>query len=252
MAQFLDLSYDGGIAILRLARPPVNAINLDLAEEAAALLTDLERDGAVRAVVFTGTGRTFSGGLDLKEVPTYDAVSQRRMVELLNRLFYGIYAFKKPVVAAVNGHAVAGGLVLALACDYRVGTTAPARIGLTEVKVGVPYPATAMAIVRGELSMGAARHLVLGSENESAQAALRHGIFDELCAPAEVMPRALAVAKVRAELPSLAFALTKRSLRSAALAEMKEAAQGRDPVKHEWLSAQTIAASTALLTKEGG
>jgi len=250
MGQLIEVSRDADVAVVALARPPVNAINLALAEEAAALLAELDRDDSARALVVTGRGDSFSAGLDLREVPSYDQLQQRKMVEVLNRLFHALYNFRKPVVAAVNGHAVADGLILALACDHRVATSAPSRVGLTEVRVGVPYPLTAMAVVRAELGMTAARTLVLGAENVGPEIALALGVFDELAAPEAVLPRALAVAKARALLPAAAFAHTKRSLRAVALAEMKEAAQGRDPVKHEWLNAHTVSAAAALLSDE--
>ena len=130
-----------GIAVVRIDRPPANAMSPELLEEGAAVLDTLARDEP-RAVVLTGRPGFFSAGADLKLIPTLDASGQRRMVEGINRIFGAWYGFPRPVVAAVNGHAIAGGMVLALCADHRVGST-EGRYGLTEVAVDVPYPAAA-------------------------------------------------------------------------------------------------------------
>ena len=111
-------------------------------------------------MVLTGRPGFFSAGADLKLMPTLDAAGQRRMVEGINRMAGGWYGFPRPVVAAVNGHAIAGGMVLALCADHRVGST-EGRYGLTEVAVAVPYPVAAAAVVRAELPHAAARRAVL-------------------------------------------------------------------------------------------
>src|SRR3989442_1653205 len=163
---WIEIERDGEVAILRLARPPVNAFNLAFVDEAAAAAARLRDAADVAAMVLTGAGAHFSAGLDLKEVPFYGAEDQRAMVAKSNRAMLDLYAFPKPVVAAVNGSAIAGGLVFALACDLRVGTTAPScKIGLTEVRAGIPFPAVALALVRAELSPPAARRLLLTGRN---------------------------------------------------------------------------------------
>ena len=98
-------------------------------------------------MILTGHGSVFSAGLDLKEIPRYDGAQQNRMLARLNKVIHRLYAMPIPVVAAVNGHAIAGGLVLALACDWRVAAETGALFGLTEIRVGVPYPVSAGAVV---------------------------------------------------------------------------------------------------------
>src|SRR5262245_15052944 len=107
----IDVESREGIALVRVARPPANAIDLEAARGLEETLAALEADDRVRAVVMTGTGRFFSAGLDLKVVPTYDAARQRAMVTAINRLIGRAYGLGVPLVAAVNGHAIAGGLV---------------------------------------------------------------------------------------------------------------------------------------------
>src|SRR5436189_1843224 len=163
----------GDVALVRIDRPPANALDLSLLDEGHGVLADL---GAAEpgAVVLTGRDGFFSGGVDLKLVPTLDAAAQRAMVGGINRLFAGWYGFPRPVVCAVNGHAIAGGLILALCGDYRAGS-AEGNLGLTELRVGIGFPAAAMAVVKAELTPAAARVLVLRADLIDPQTALEFG-----------------------------------------------------------------------------
>src|SRR5213593_89420 len=163
----------GDVALVRIDRPPANALDLSLLEEGHGVLADL---GAAEpgAVVLTGRDGFFSAGVDLKLVPTLDAAAQRAMV---------------------------GGMILALCGDHRVGART-GRYGLTELAVGVPYPVVALAVVRGELTAPAARRLALGAELVGPEEAFALGVFDELVAPEDVLPRALEAAERLAKLPS--------------------------------------------------
>jgi enoyl-CoA hydratase/carnithine racemase len=221
----------GEVAVVRMDRPPANAMGPDLLEEAAGVLDAIEREEPA-AVVLTGRPGFFSAGADLKLVPTLDAAGQRRMVEGINRMASGWYGLMRPVVAAVNGHAIAGGMVLALCADHRVGAT-EGRYGLTEVAVSVPYPVAAAAVVRAELGPAAARRAVLGAQLVGPEEGLALGFFDELAAADDVLPRALAVAAARATLPRRAFALAKEQLRAATLAQIARDAP-RDPLLGDW------------------
>jgi enoyl-CoA hydratase len=115
----------------------------------------------VRAAVLTGAGRTFSAGLDLKLVPELDWLGRRRLVDALNECFGALYGWPKPLVAAVNGHAIAGGMILALCADWRIVTDAPMHASLAEVRVGVTYPVAPLEIARRELAPAAARRMIL-------------------------------------------------------------------------------------------
>src|ERR671922_1268244 len=158
----LELEQDDEVLMVRINRPPANALGPELLEEGRRLVDEL-RSAPPPAVVITGAGEFFSGGVDLKVAPRLPREEQARMASGINELFAGWYGFWHPVVAAVNGHAVAGGLILALCADHRVGAEG-AKYGLTETRVGIPYPAAAMGVVKAELAPAVARRLVLGAE----------------------------------------------------------------------------------------
>src|SRR5262249_1196518 len=148
-----------------LKRPPASAMNLELTEDIATLFQGLGQDKSVRSVILTGHGKSFCAGVDLKVVPNFDDVHQRRMVNAINPAFYHVYSCSVPVVGAINGHAIAGGLVLALCCDWRIAAKTQFLAGVTEVRVGVPYPVAAMEVTRQELRPDVDRRLVLFGQN---------------------------------------------------------------------------------------
>ena len=242
----VSLDRDGGTAIARIDRPPANAMDPALVEELVRTAEELRR-APPRAVVLTGRDGFFSAGLDLKVVPSLDPAGRRDMIMGINRMVAAWCALPVPVVVAVSGHAIAGGIVLALAGDYRVGST-QGKLGLTEVQAGVPYPAGAIAIVHAELSAPAARLMVLAGRLYEPAAALELGLVDELAEPGELVPRALSVAEELAGHPPETYARVKEQQRGALVAELERiVAEQDDPLLETWLSAETEAAASARL-----
>jgi enoyl-CoA hydratase len=237
---------EGGVALVRIDRPPANALDLELLRESHALLEELGGEEPA-AVVITGRGGFFSAGVDLKVAPTLGPDEQAAMVDGINRMFAGWYGFPRPVVCAVNGHAIAGGMILALCGDHRVGAPT-GKLGLTELRAGIPYPAVAIAVVRAELTPAAARRLVLGAQLVEPGAALDLGVLDEIWEADELLPRALEVATELAELPASTYGRVKHQLRAPALAEIERALDaGADPMLGGWLSKETARASAGIL-----
>jgi enoyl-CoA hydratase len=189
--------------------------------------------------------------MDLKAAPTLSAGEQRHTVDGINRLFAGWYAFSRPVVAAVNGHAVAGGLILALCADHRVCAT-EGKLGLTELRAGLPYPVAAISVVRAELTPSAARRLVLGASLVDPSEALALGVVDELRPADEVLPRAIEVATELASLPRGTYTQVKRQLRGPAIDAIDRALAGGagDPVLATWVSHETSSAAAGILGRE--
>jgi enoyl-CoA hydratase len=155
------------------------------------------------------------------------------MVGGINRMVLTAYPLPFPVVAAVTGHAIAGGLVMALCADFRVAST-EGRYGLTEIKVGVPYPQAALGVVRAELPAHAARQLALGNELVDGATAVRLGVFDEALAPELVIPRAKEMASQLGGMPAEVYARTKRDLREGSLNALRAAAEA-DPLLAGWV-----------------
>ena len=248
MPQFVTIEERGDVALVRIDRPPANALDLELLEEERALVDQLTADEP-GAVVMVGREGFFSAGVDLKAVPTLDADGQRSMVEGINRLFLGWYGFPRPLVCAVNGHAIAGGLILALCGDYRVGSEGGGKLGLTELRAGIPYPAAAMAIVRAELAAPAVRVLALRAELvEAGPVAVELGLLDELVAPDLVLDRSLEIASGLASLPRSAYGRVKQQLRGQTVAALRDVVDaGADPMLGEWLGDESAAAAAAIL-----
>ena len=169
----------GGVRVLTLDRPPANAEDVTLLADLSAALDDAGADPRVRAVVLTGAGRFFSGGFDLATERAGDDE-----VAVLTTLFRDTHVklltLPKPTIAMVNGHAIAGGLILVLACDYRLGLDADYKIGLNEVAIGAAYPKVALEIARLRLAHARAAELLLGAALYPASQAIRLGIVDEL------------------------------------------------------------------------
>ncbi len=205
----IERSDDGEVAIVRLAHGPVSAMDVELCEAVAAQFRALVTDPA-RAVVLTGTGRAFSAGADLRRFLAEGEPYARRFVPALDGMFRAVFELAKPVVAAVNGHAIAGGCVLAACAD--VTLMAAGRIGVPELAVGVPFPRVAMEVVRYAVGDVAARRLMLGAQTYHADGA--QGLVDEVVPPGDLL--ALAVDRARAlatGVPPDTFAFTKRQLR---------------------------------------
>ncbi len=202
------------VALLTLNRPEVrNALSPALLERLSDRLSELEANPAVRAVVLTGAGSAFCAGADLENLRALSTVSAEtnqqdssRLAALLERL----YRFPKPVIAAVNGAAVAGGAGLATACDLVVASE-EARLGYTEVKLGFVAAIVSVFLLR---SVGEkhARELLLTGKLISSQEAYRIGLVNEVVPAAKTVERALGLALEVAQNSASALASTKELL----------------------------------------
>ena len=232
MSQVTITRGDDGVATVAADRPPANAMDVTLLRDLVAAVEEVAAEPPA-ALVLTGRPGFFSAGADLKEVPGYGAQEQRAMVDGINRMALGVYALPCPVVGAITGHAIAGGLVLAVCTDLRVASSA-GKYGLTEVRVGVPYPQAAIGVVQTELPPQAVRKLAFGNELHDAQTCLDLGVFDEIVEPDAVLPRAQEIAGELALLPADVYARTKNDLRGATIDRLREAAAA-DPLLARWV-----------------
>lgn len=237
----LQIEIHGSVRVLRMAHGKASALDTELLDALEHALRDALA-GPERALVLTGSGKIFCAGVDLPRVLREDAAYLERFLPLLDRVCIALYSFDKPVVAAINGHAIAGGCVLACACDRRV-SHAGARFGVPELKVGVPFPLPALELARAPLAPGEAERLVLGGAQIGGEEARRVGWVDELVAAEGVLARALALARELGELPPRAYALNKRMLRRAVLERLeRDQPKVAERVLEQWTAPATRAA----------
>lgn len=244
----IKLDRHGQVAVMSIDKPPANTIDLPLLRESQRVLDELGGSKDIGALVITGMGKCFCAGADLKTVPFYDSGQQREVVKAMNGIITHLYGLPVPLVAAVNGHAIAAGFVLVLACDYRIGSETGCTMGMTEIRAGIPFPSATMEIVKAELRPDVARRLILTGNNITSEEALRQGILDEL-QPAGLLPaRAFEVASDLCSIPQQAFAQIKRQLREATLKRIEEMVRsGSDPLLAGWLGDESNAAADRLL-----
>jgi len=209
----IEIQMDGNVAVMTLACPKGNAMNHPFIDALNAAL-DQTAGPEVRALVITGRGRAFGAGLDLVESHGFDRAAATRFVDA--------FALEKPVVAAVNGHAIAGGCVLACAADWRVVASGDFAIGLTEVPLGIPFPVGALECARHAIPRESWAPCILEGRRLTPYEALRLGVADRVVGAAELVDVAKAKARELAELPPGSFALTKADLRDQGLARIRE------------------------------
>ncbi|GAB2826304.1 enoyl-CoA hydratase/isomerase family protein [Actinoallomurus bryophytorum] len=206
----IEVDVVNGVGYVRLAHGKVNALDLELCQAIEETMRRLDIED-VRAVVLTGAGRAFSAGVDLHRIVAGGTGYVAEYLPALVGAFRAVFDLGKPVVAAVNGHAIAGGCVLAAACDHRIMATGNGTIGVPELYVGVPFPAAALEIMRFALGPAGARRAILNGTNHPPAEALSHGLVDELAAPADLLDRARSVAdRLSTAIPADTFRHTKK------------------------------------------
>lgn len=237
--------------VLRLAHGKVSALDIELAE---ALTAELAAAAAapLRAVVMTGTGSAFSAGVDLFRVLRDGPAYGERFLPVLDTMLRSALTFPKPLVAAVNGHAIAGGCILAAACDRRIMAEGNGRMGVPELVVGVPFPALPLQIVAARVPDAAFRDLVFTGRTVQVDEAVALGLVDEKCAGETLLDRAIEVANQLAAIPAGAFALTKEAFTTLILDRTACLSDLNARVVHAWLQPQTYDTIRAHLERTVG
>ncbi len=213
-----------------------NAIDLELMEGLTAALDEAETS-ACEAIVLTGSKSIFSAGVDLFRVVAGGPDYLEEFLPLLTTCLRRLFVLPKPVVAAINGHAIAGGCILAAACDSRLMAAGAGRIGVPELRVGVPFPAGPLEIVRFVVPNRYLQEVVLGGRTYLPAEACERGLVDEVVAPGSHLARALERAAELAAVGDEAFALTKLQLRQPTLEQMERtAALADEAIEAAWKS----------------
>jgi enoyl-CoA hydratase/carnithine racemase len=259
----IERMHVGPVAVLTMAHGPVNAMDTALLRALTETFTALSAEpapapepggrGGPAAVVLTGAGRAFSAGADLHRLLDGGPDYLREFLPALSEAFYAVFTFDRPVVAAVNGHAIAGGAVLACCADVRLMADGGGRIGVPEIKVGVPFPRVALEVVTHAVGPKVAGRLVRGADTVPPSEALALGLVDEVVEPGELVDRAVArAAQLAAEIPPDTFALTKSALRRDAVDRIARYREDEDAQvaevwarrQHDGWTARYLAAAT--------
>ena len=190
---------DGPIAHLRMSHGKVNAMDIEFCREFLVTLDRLVSDDC-NAVVLAGNERVFSAGVDLKRWLSAGPDYVEPFLESLESVFRAIFCFPKPIVAVIRGHAIAGGCMIACACDYRLIAPA-ARIGIPELRIGVPLPITAIEIVRFVASPQAFQRIVNVGATFIGQHAVDVGLADAVAPHESMVNLATQVAQEYASIP---------------------------------------------------
>lgn len=224
----ITASSAGDTLLITIDRPPVNALDLDTILSLNRMFVAAAKDIPKNGVVLTGGGQVFSAGVDTRAFASYSREQRHRMVLAITRMVSHLLAIPVPVVAAINGHALGGGFVLMLGCDYRIAAaSAASKLGMTEARAGIPFPAGPLEIMRHELSGEMLRRMTLTSAVLSVQELLEAGIIDAQCAGDELISQATATAANLASQP--AFRAVKQQIRGALTERLATlAASGED------------------------
>ncbi len=228
----IERSEDNGIVTLRLAHGKASAMDVELLE---ALIQELDAAKDAKAIILTGTGSIFSAGVDLFRLTNEGVPYVKRFFPLLSELLTKLYELPIPVVAAANGHAIAGGCILVLASDYRLMAEGNGRIGVAELLVGVPFPEIALRVV--QFAVPNAPRYVLTGRTLLPQEALAANMIDEVADPDQLLQRANERARQLAAIPRESFRLTKRQLRGLGADDKAALAVWNDAATHDGIRA---------------
>ncbi len=238
-----------GIALLRMQYGPANAMDVDFCTALTRKIQTLEKSSS-RAIVLTGQNRIFCAGVDLPQLLAGGRDYVQRFLPALDVLLETLFFCSKPVIAAVNGHAIAGGCLLTCCADQRLMVDGKAQIGVAELRVGVPFPAVALEIMRARTSPDSFAEVILKAATYSAQKAKARGLIDEIVEQEQLLTEAIAAAEALASVRSAVFAFSKQQIRQ----PVREAIDSRSKLQEEelfalWESEETHAAVSGFVER---
>jgi len=229
-----------GVAVVTLQHGKVNALDVEL-------LGAIEREFCAlnasppSAAILTGAGKAFSAGVDLIRLVREGADYAEALLDGLDRTLGALFNAPYPVVAAINGHAIAGGHVLACACDHRLMAEGKGRIGVPELVVGVPWPTMALEMVCQAYSPNRAAELVYLGQTYAPEEALAREYVDQLVPADTLLERAQALAQELGAIPSAAFRVTKSMLHRSTLDKIALLdPERREEIRLSWRSPETM------------
>jgi enoyl-CoA hydratase len=241
----IEVQKQGEVRLLTFSSGRVNALDVEFADELTEAVRESQRAGGPPLVV-TGAGRVFSAGVDLDRVVEGGAEYTDRLIPALSDLFVALFGYPGPTVAAVNFAAIAGGCVLACACDRRVMTSS-GQIGASEVRVGVPFPVAALEVMRYACGHRAEEVLLGGRIYRDAEA-VEMRLVDRIVTD-DLIDAAIAEASDLAQVPADAYRQTKSQLRNPTLARIGNGADIDLEVRRLWGTEETRQRINAYLAR---
>lgn len=240
------------VVVLRLRGGKANAMDPAVLDAIERLIDELE-EGSARAAVLTGYDRFFSAGLALPALWPLDRAAMQRFLSRFGEVMLRVFACPRPIVAAVNGHAIAGGCVLALMCDVRVMVDSDARIGLNEAQLGIGLPAAVLEPLRLQVPPASLVPIAYEGRLLAPSEALELGLVHELAPASDLEAHAVARARALAATPPAAIAQVKLGLRRPALEAIARTSTAEsERWLDTWFSAEgreRIGAAVAKLTR---
>ncbi len=237
------------IEILRMQYGSANAMDLNFCVELTKTVRTLTESSS-RAIVLTGQGKIFCAGVDLPQLLEGGVEYVRQFLPALDEVLETLFFCPKPVIAAVNGHAIAGGCLLACCADRRLMAAGKARIGVPELRVGVPFPTVPLEIMRARTGSSFFEEVALGGATYVVPEALNKGLIDGVVEPEQLLAEAIIVAESLAAIRPELYALSKQQARR----PVREAIDSRTRLDETeiaalWESAETHAAVQAFVER---
>lgn len=237
------------VALLQMVHGKANTMDVEFCQGLAEQLEGLKKSSS-KALVLTGRGNIFSAGLDLVRVLNEGSTYLRDLVPALSTVFEALFFFPKPVVAAVNGHAIAGGCLLASAADHRIMAQGTGCMGVPELLVGVPFPTIALEIMRFATNSQRIQTLMYGGATYPPNEAVGLGLIDEIVEPSDLLEVALEKAERLAGISPRVFELTKRQIRQPVLERARDTEATFEPsVRELWGDPETLEAMRSYVSR---
>lgn len=229
------------IELLRMQYGPANAMDVRFCVELTKTVRELAESSS-RAIVLTGQGKIFGAGVDLPQLLEGGVDYIRKFLPALDELLDTLFFCHKPIVAAVNGHAIAGGCLLACTADRRFMAAGKAQIGVPELRVGVPFPTVAMEIMRARTSPSYYEEVALGGATYAAQDARQRGLVDVVVEQEQLLTEAISAAESLAAIRPVIYSFSKQQARQPVREAIATNTKLHEISIHEiWESAETLA-----------
>ena len=208
----ISVEYRDTVAIVKLCKSVTNALDLELVNELGAVLEKVKHESSVRGLVLgSSSDKFFSIGFDIQRMFDFPRKGFEAFFKAFNHVCLSLYTIPKPTVAAITGHAVAGGCILVLCCDYRFIAEDRKLMGLNEIKLGVPVPYLADCVLRDIVETRVAKEIMDTGAFYAPMDSSRMGLVDAVFPSGEVLERAVEKAKLVGSWPQGAFAIIKRN-----------------------------------------